>query len=160
MNPNHPGARYALGTALAATGDADKAMVELKEAARLAPANPLPYQAIARLHMAKQEPAKALDALAEALKVQPQFLQAHLDRGDILVVQKQDDKALEEYQAVVKLAPKHADVHVKIGMLHERNKRYADAERAYLAGGGGQPEAGRRLQQPRLDGRGSQSQVG
>jgi tetratricopeptide (TPR) repeat protein len=133
VDPNHPGARYALGTALAEMGAADKAMVELKEAARLAPDNPLPFAALGRLHASRKEFDKALGAFAAALKANPQFVQASLARGDIYGARGEDHKALEEYQAALKVAPKFAEAQVRIGVIHERGKRYADAERAYLA---------------------------
>ena len=44
--------------------------------------------------MARQEYDKALEAFSHALKVQPQFVQAYIARGDVYGIQGQPDKAL------------------------------------------------------------------
>lgn len=133
IDAGNAAAHFGAGRALAVSGDVTQALVELKESARLAPDNPMPLSAIGRLHASRKEYDKALEAFADALKVQPKFVQARVDRGDVFLAQGQDDKALDEFNAALKDVPKLAAVQVRVGMLHERAKRATDAERAYLA---------------------------
>jgi tetratricopeptide (TPR) repeat protein len=132
-DPAHAGAHYALGTALAATGDVEAAQAELTEANRLAPNNPLPLQALGQLYTARQEYEKALEAFANALKVQPQFVRAYIARGDVYGVQGQPDKALAEYNESLRVAPKFVLTHLKIGTVYAAQARPEEAQKAYLA---------------------------
>jgi cytochrome c-type biogenesis protein CcmH/NrfG len=49
LEPGHVGVHYAMGLALAETGDAAGAEGQFTEASRLAPTNPLPWQALGEL---------------------------------------------------------------------------------------------------------------
>src|SRR4029077_2531977 len=98
-----------------------------------APDSPLPTYAMGRLYASRKEYDKALEAFESVLKIQPKFIQANVDRGDIFLAKGDDDKALDEFNAALKVSPKLAAIQVRAGMIHERHKRATDAERAYLA---------------------------
>ena len=132
VDPNHAGGHYGLGMGLAATGETDEAVAELEEARRLAPNNPLPFQALGLVHAARKEYEKALEAFAAALRAQPKFFQAHVARAGIFMARGEDANALGEATAALKIAPNFAPAHVQVGMVHERNKRVAEAQHAYL----------------------------
>src|SRR5256885_10158619 len=85
------------GLALVATGDLDTAQTEFIETSRLAPNIPEPWQALGQVYANRQEYNKALEAFSNALKVQSQFVQAYIARGDVYGIQDQPDKALAEY---------------------------------------------------------------
>ncbi len=131
VEPAHAGARYALGMALATTGEYDAAKTELEEAARLAPKNPLSWYALGRVHVARKDREQALAAFAKALELKPNFPAAHMDRGDLFFLHGEDEQAMAEYTEVTKLAPQSAEAHVKIGMIHQRHDRAKEAEQAY-----------------------------
>jgi tetratricopeptide (TPR) repeat protein len=132
LEPQHAGAHYAMGMALASMAQPEEALSELRTAARLAPQNPLPAIAIARIYTYQGKSELALTAWSDALKLHPQLVQARLGRGDILAGLSQDDKALAEYGEALKIAPKLSDIYIRIGMIHERHKRLGEAEKAYL----------------------------
>jgi Flp pilus assembly protein TadD len=45
----------------------------------------------------------------------------------------EDERAIHEFRAAVRVAPKLADAYVKIGMIHQRRGRVSEAEIAYRA---------------------------
>lgn len=133
IDPNHGGAHFALGVALSRLGKASEAERELQAAAVLSPNNPMPPHALGRLYADQKEYGKALAAFGGALKVDPGFVQARLDSGDIYVTKGEYDKAISEYVAVSKSAsPANAVGLVRIGMLEQKRGRQSEAEQAYL----------------------------
>lgn len=133
INPNHAGAHYALGIALAASGEEKEAIHEFEEASRLAPANPLPWQALGKLYAGRRQYDQALKSFDGALKAQPDFSLAYLGKGDVFSAQGKFQQAIDEYQDVLKLSPKFADAHLQLGMLYQQLERWDDAEKAYLS---------------------------
>ena len=133
IEPDYVGLYYALGNALIAIGKISEAEIELQEAGRLAPDNPLPFYTLGELYVVSDQPEMALDAFAMALQAQPSFFQAHMERGDLYFLKGDDDKAFDEYRSALKISPSFAIAQVKIGMIYESNKDIAKAESAYLA---------------------------
>lgn len=133
LQPNHAGAHYGLGIAMADLGSLDVAQKEWEESNRLAPANPSSAYALARLHASKKAYDTAMNYYEAAIKADKSFVQAYLERGDVWVVKGNDREALAEYEQALKIQPEFATAYERIGMLHQRNKNWAEAERAYLA---------------------------
>lgn len=131
LNPSHGGAYYALGTALAKTGQIKESEAALRSAVRLSPSNPLPYDALGRLMIGKNDPAGALEAFASAIKIQSSFVPAYLARGDVFASEGQTAKALEEFSRASKAAPTSSAPFLNTGMLHQQSGRWKDAEQAY-----------------------------
>lgn len=133
INPQLAGARFALGVALARQGQGPQALVELAEAARLSPGNPLPLHAAGQVHAAGGQLDLALAAYDKALQAQPGFHAARLDKGDALLAAGRAEPALAEFNAVVQAQPSLPTGHVKLGQaLHQLGRR-ADAMKAYQA---------------------------
>ena len=133
LDPRVPGAHYSLGMALGSSGETAKAEGEFQEAGRQEPGNPMPLQALAVLYLQRRELDKALQSFSEALKVQPEFIPAHMGRGEVFEATGKDASALAEYSAVLKVGPKFAPAYVKIGVIHQRHNRAAEAKQAYLS---------------------------
>ena len=131
LQDGHAGAHNGLATALAAQQKIKEAVVEFDAAAKLAPDNPLPPYSKGRLYLLSGDPAKALSAFNQALKVKANFLPALLDRGDAYAVQGKSEKAIEDYQAAIREAPKNPTTHFRLGMFHQARKNYAEAAKAY-----------------------------
>ncbi len=127
LQASHAGAHFGLGSALANTGQIDQAVLEFLEAGQLAPHNPLPFFALGRIHMTRKQLKEARESFDKAIHAQPKFVQAYMARGDVSILQEQDAKALEDYEAARTLAPRIPGLHVKLGLLHERNKRFDQA---------------------------------
>ncbi len=134
LKPDHAGARNGLGTALAALGRTDQAIVELEASAKLAPGNPLPLMGIAKLYGDKKDYARALEAYDRVLKAQPDYVPAMLGRGDIFMHGRRDpSQAATEYLRAVKLAPKNAAAQFKLAVAYHALGKLDDATRHYRA---------------------------
>jgi tetratricopeptide (TPR) repeat protein len=123
----HAGAHFGLGSALANTGKIDQAIKKFQEAGHLAPDNPLPFFALGRIHVVRKQFEEAHQAFTQAIQAQPKFMQAYIARGDVSIIQEHDAKAFEDYETARTLAPDVAGIHVKLGLLHERNQRFDQA---------------------------------
>ena len=131
VDPEHAGAHYALGVALSSLGKIEEAQPEFETARNLAPENPLPIQALVRLHLERQEYAKALEYLDALLKFNPKFVPAYLDRGDIHMISGEHEKAIHEYESALKVDSKFSPAYVKIGMVRQIRKQPKEAQEAY-----------------------------
>ena len=49
----------------------------------------------------------AIRALSRAIQKYPQYIEAHIARGQIYIYQKKWDKALNDFSAVLKIQPKN-----------------------------------------------------
>lgn len=133
VQPNHAGAHYGLGIAMADLGSLDTAQKEWEESSRLAPANPSSAFALARLHASKKNFDAALSQYEAALNADKSFVQALIGRGDVWVAKGNEGQALTEYEQALKLHPDLAAAYERIGMLQQKRKNWPEAERAYLA---------------------------
>lgn len=133
LRADHAGAHNGLAGALAAQKRLAEAAAEFEAAARLAPNNPLPLHALGKLHQYSGEADKALAAYGRALKVNPDFIPALLDRGDIYAAKNQPESALADYSEAIKRAPKQATTHFRLGMFHQGRNRNTEAVAAYRA---------------------------
>ena len=114
IEPDHAGARFALGAALTRLGDSKGAAEAFSRASELAPGNPLPAIELSRLYAASGNLTEAERYAREAVKLQPGLLQARLTLGQVLEASGRSDEALKEYRAMAAAHPKLAapDFHV------------------------------------------------
>jgi len=133
LNPEHAGAHYGLGVALANSGKLADAESELNRASALAPTNPLPKLALGKLYLSQKQSDKALASLDAALKIQPDLVAARLDKGAIHTDKGELQHALTEFQHAAKVAPKSDVAQLKLGMAYQSLGRANEAEQAYLA---------------------------
>ncbi len=132
LKANQAGAHLGLGSALAMQGESDAAVTEFGLAAKFAPKDPVPSHELGRLYASEKKYDKALVAMNKALQIQPGYMPARLDRGDIFVAKGSLDKALVEYQAAAKALPGLALAHLKVGAVYQSQKKWAEAEKAFL----------------------------
>lgn len=131
-DPKHAGTHYALGTSLIKLTKLDEAIVQLNEAARLAPDNPLPYVSLGNLYTRKKNIQEARNAYSLALNIDPKNFVALMGRGDNYVATNNLDKALDDYLTAQKIATNYAQVLVKIGMIYQAKNNSEEARNAYL----------------------------
>ncbi|MDT7044228.1 tetratricopeptide repeat protein [Candidatus Nitronereus thalassa] len=127
LDVSHAGAHFGLGSALANTGKIEQAIQKFQEAGQLAPDNPLPFFALGRIHLMRKQFEDAHTAFTQSIYAQPKFVQAYIARGDVSIIQERDTHALEDYEAARNISPNIPALHVKLGLLHERNKRFDQA---------------------------------
>jgi Flp pilus assembly protein TadD len=123
-----------LGLTLAQTGSPEAEQF-LRAATQLKPtANPQQGLAHAWLSLGhvleRSKPAEAVQAFAEAAKLQPKDPEPHLSAGAILEKQKDVPGAEGEYKAALALAPNSPDALVGLANIYMQSKRLPQAEAA------------------------------
>jgi tetratricopeptide (TPR) repeat protein len=131
IDRQHAGAHHGLATALAAVGQFDDAEREFRRSAELAPAAPLPLHSLARLQLSRGQSAAALASLDAVLKIEPNFLPALLDKGDLALGQGKSEDALMLYRQAVDKNPKSAQAQFKYGAMLQTINQLEDAKKAY-----------------------------
>lgn len=96
----------ALGEALWREGRFDEAERALVDGLKLEEKNWHGYFTLARLYWEKNDVMKAAPAIGHTLQLKPDFAEAHLLAGNILLKLNQRERAIVEYQEYVRLAPK------------------------------------------------------
>lgn len=122
LNPSLPGARYALGMMELRRNQLEPALRHLQEAARLSPGNALPWVGIAQVHRQRGDREKALEAFASALKAQPAYYPARLERGQLLLA-RDPAKALADFEEALRTQPRSAEARVGAGMAQQLLKK-------------------------------------
>jgi len=125
-------AQFGLGTAAAVAGQREDALRAFEVAAKLAPQDPAPLRAIGLIHMETGAVDKAIVAFDTGLVRQPKFLPLMLDRADALGHQKRWGDALKQLEQAEKLAPKSAEVQLKMADIYQGAQRWSEAETRYL----------------------------
>lgn len=132
LDPTHAGAHYGLGLARAQLGDNAGAHSALTKAAQLSPDNGLPHLALARWHGGRKEYPQALTAVGEALKRNPNWLDAQILRGDLLDAGGDSGAAIAAYEQAAKAHPTQATPPLHMAMLHHRRGQDAQALPLYM----------------------------
>ena len=132
IEPNHPGAHYALGLALSELSDVAGAETELRTAAKLSPTNPLAHHALGKLYALSRQLEKAIAEFDTAIKLAPAFAAPHLEKGHLLLARGDDAGAIKEYGQAQNKDPKRSLGLMYIGMTHQQKQRWPQAEEAYL----------------------------
>jgi tetratricopeptide (TPR) repeat protein len=127
IKPDYHPARLGLGLALLAGGDRAGALAELQRLAKDTPGDPTAWHLIGRIHASEKRYGEAVKALTEALRVQPDFLPALVDRADVYAAADEDRKAAADYEQVLKRQSGDAVSRVKLGMIYQR---LGDTDRA------------------------------
>lgn len=125
-------AQTGLGMAAAVAGQRDVAMAAFGKAAGLAPKDPMPLQAIGRLHLEGRELDKALVAFDEGLKRQPAFLPLQVDRAEALGRLGRWPDAIQQLRTAEKQAPKSPEIQVRLGDAQQTAGRWPEAQASYL----------------------------
>ena len=74
------------------------------------------------------DPQQALDAFAQAAKLEPNNPEPHLSAGQLLEKQNQLDAAAKEYEAAMALDPKSIEPAVALSVVYTRQQKYPQAE--------------------------------
>lgn len=92
---------------------------------------------------------EAVEAFQQAVRVQPDYPEAHLKLGLAFAALGQDDAADKEYQTAVaqyknftRRNPKDADAHFHLGLAHTKLGKYDEAVKAYKEAVRLQPDDG------------------
>lgn len=131
--PDHAGAHFGLGRALARSGQLEAARASLAQAAELEPARPEPYQALGELAARAGNRKQALAYFDQALQADPSYGAARLARGDVLLAGGDVQTAVKEYRQAAKLPGVAGAAQTKLGVLYQRQGDLEKAKKTYLA---------------------------
>ncbi|MBZ5673173.1 MAG: tetratricopeptide repeat protein [Acidobacteriia bacterium] len=130
-NPNNHLLRFNYARALLAKGQIEPARLQLEDALKTRPDFVSARELLARIYLVKQEPAKALQAADDLLKIDGRNLTGHLARSAALLALKDTDKARAELDLITKLFPQNPDARYQVGLLAWQDKDYKKAEQTF-----------------------------
>jgi tetratricopeptide (TPR) repeat protein len=98
----------ARGAALMKEGKWDEAVIEYKNATKLAPNDAAAHYGLAKAHLGKKDPRNAFWELQETVRLAPNDIQARIDQGEFLLFGGPDElaQAVEGGDAIIELDPK------------------------------------------------------
>jgi tetratricopeptide (TPR) repeat protein len=106
INPDHPAVIFSLGEVYWRQKRAKEAEKMLLEGLKLDDQSWQGYFTLSRLYWERGDIAKAGSAVGHTLQLKPDFAEAHLLAGNILLHLKENERALIEYREYLRLAPK------------------------------------------------------
>ena len=110
--------------------DYQKALTVIQKAISTDPRNPAAYVQLALIHSSMGDDNKARMAVAEALKIDPNYASAHQQRGSQLRRAKDFEGAIRQAKLALSLKPDaefEAYAHITLGRTYEELKRYDEA---------------------------------
>jgi tetratricopeptide (TPR) repeat protein len=129
--PDHGGARYALGNALMLLGRLDEARQEIRTAMAASPGNPLPPYLLGQVELRAGAPDAALAAFDQAIAAAPRFMPGHLARGDVLLARRDGAAAREAFRRALEIVPESVPALIGLGQANQVLGETAEAEEAY-----------------------------
>jgi tetratricopeptide (TPR) repeat protein len=132
IDPRQIEARIGLAQALAATGQFSAAETELVAASKAQPNSPFPQLVLGRMHFSRGDTEAGIEAIDAALKVDPDFVPALLDKGDALALAGETDAALALYDRAIARNGNNAAAHFKRAVLLQQQGRNTEARQGYL----------------------------
>lgn len=132
VDPTQIEARIGLAQALAATGQFSAAETELVAASKAQPNSPFPQLVLGRMHFSRGNTEAGNKAIDAALKIDPDFVPALLDKADGLALAGETDAALALYDRAIARNGNNATAHFKRAVLLQQQGRNAEARQSYL----------------------------
>ena len=116
----------------------DQARLQLEDAIKIRPDYLPARELLARVYLAKSDPAKALQTSEDLLRLDPRNLTGHLTRSAALMTlgakdKASMDKARQEMDVIAKLFPQNPDARYQVGLLAWEDKDYKKAEQVFEA---------------------------
>lgn len=127
---DYPGARYALGTELVATGKLDEGVQQLQMFIGLLPShlNVIPArQMIGQVLLAQGKFGAAEEQFNLILQAAPSFADAHGYLGDAFLAEEHLPQAILHYQEFLKARPASARAHANLGLALVKSGRLDEA---------------------------------
>lgn len=131
-NPENFVLRQQMGEAYMAKGDIDQARVQFTEAIKYRPDYSPARVAIAKLHLAKNEWTKAMQAADDILRYDPNNVVAHMVKTSSRMGMGDFPTARQELSAVLQANPTLPDALYQMGILNYQEKKFKEAEEAFL----------------------------
>jgi tetratricopeptide (TPR) repeat protein len=125
--------RFNYARALLAKGQLEPARLQLEDAIKARPDFVGARELLAKVYLAKQDPAKALQVSEELLQIDKNNLVGHLTHSAALLSLGTIDKARQELDLITQLYPQSPDARYQVGLLAWQDKDYKKAEQVFGA---------------------------
>lgn len=129
--PENNEAYVLLAQIFEATGDTEKAFIELQRAAKLKSDSALPYYDMGNILLDLGKIDEALKAFQKVVEIEPHSAESYCNIGEILSKQGKTDEALKAYKKVTELNPDWALPYYAIGALFYDQGKTDEALKAY-----------------------------
>jgi tetratricopeptide (TPR) repeat protein len=127
--PNSAMAHYYLGVTHWQNENLGQASSELKEALKASPDLPLVLRSLVQLNLAQNKTSEAQVYAQELVQRNPADVDARLLLGSIYLRDGQLHPAEEQFLVANQLAPAQAAVHLNLGLLNAKGKKWTQAEK-------------------------------
>jgi serine/threonine protein kinase len=133
IEPNNALVHKVYGQIFAQRQQPDLAMQAYNRSLQFSNADPETHKLVGDVYLyLKRQPAQAIPAYTESLRLNPNNLEAHLRLAKCFEDTNQLEPALREFQDAVRFDPKQPGLHYTIGQLALRLNQLAVAERAFV----------------------------
>jgi tetratricopeptide (TPR) repeat protein len=89
------------------------------------------HNAYGLLELKRENVAQALDEFRQAVQLNPDFIEARMNVGNIVLGFRKYDEAAEQFNAVLKMKPKYYDAVLGLGVAQRGLKQLDEAEKSY-----------------------------
>ena len=127
QRPDFAPGHDALARAYLLKRDYDNAAAEMKRAIDLQPGNEAARYWLGLIYLEQKQPAKALEAFTQLLKIDPNSAHGHAGLASALSEQRRDAEALAEYERAAAINSDYPGVDYNIGLEQARLKLYDEA---------------------------------
>ena len=116
LQPDDAEAHSNLGNALASQGKVDEAVAEYRDRrSGSSPTTPRPTPTSATPWRGQGKLDEAVAEFRAAIRLQPDYAEAHYNLGNALAAQGKRDEAVAEYRTAIRLKPDYAKAHCNLG---------------------------------------------
>jgi len=134
-DPNYATCYNQLGYLYSRLGDLDKALEYAAKYVQLLPHEPNPHDSYGEMLRFAGRYQDALEQYRIALKIDPTFYISQKELGETYSLMGEEGQARKEYKKAIDEAPSNgvkAEYRQKLALTYVREKKYAEADRAYL----------------------------
>ena len=133
LDPRLPGLHFELGQSILANSTDEPARQEAQKEFRLAladdPTDANSQYMLGEIEWLRTKPREALEHYSDAVRLRPDFVDAHIAMGKALTSLGQADEALQQLSEAVRLDPQNEVAHYRLAQAYRKLGRTDDAER-------------------------------